>query len=161
MLISKQIADFSNTKIRTGKDGKLECEDRGERREIDPHLERVFCKDLTVADYFVAVSKEDKKERLYKAKAGIIITPSLLVDNKEFCDALHDAEPKAIGGEMEGGKLMHSVYSRCFEEHNLKGVIVIKGVCDYADGFKDKRWQFTAAKAALHYIEEKMRFITE
>lgn len=54
------------------------------------------------------------------------------------------AKSVAIGGEMEGGELL--------EFHNdqkIKGVIVIKGVADYADGKKEKDWQFTAAMAAL------------
>ena len=44
----------------------------------------------------------------------------------------------------------------CKVDGELKGVMLIKGVADYADGKKTKHWQFTAAMAALHYTESRL-----
>lgn len=52
---------------------------------------------------------------------------------------------------MEGGVLLEFERKR-----KIKGVIVIKGVVDYADGKKSKEWQYTAAMAALNYTKIKL-----
>ncbi len=80
----------------------------------------------------------------------------MLVNDKDFRNALHGAKMEAIGGEMEGGellKLMKKVKS-------LHGVIVIKGVADYGDGEKNKDWQYTAALAAVTFTEKRLRDVS-
>ena len=42
------------------------------------------------------------------------------------------------------------------KKQGIKGVIVIKGVADFADRDKEKCWQFTSAMAALHYTQCKL-----
>ena len=49
---------------------------------------------------------------------------------------------------MEGCELLE------IQESLKKKKIIIKGVADYADGKKDKKWQFTAAMAAFNYVEK-------
>ena len=148
VLISQKIADFTNTKIGE-KEGKIKITDRGDRKKIDPFLEKWFLHD----DWPLRKYEVTKKGRFNQVKHGLIISPPLLVNNKSFRDALHAEAPEAVGGEMEGGELMK--YSKSFEDSKIEGVIIIKGVCDYADK-KDKKWQFTAAMAAFDYIEQKM-----
>ena len=48
---------------------------------------------------------------------------------------------------MEGWVL----YTHIQKEFPKVHAIIIKGVADYGDGTKDKRWQLTAAMAAVHY----------
>lgn len=74
-----------------------------------------------------------------------------------MCDAFARGNDKAIGGEMEGGQLMKFVKKR-----KIEGIIIIKGVADYGneDKASGKKWQFTAASAALHYTDLKLRNVS-
>lgn len=104
----------------------------------------LFCQDCD-NEYKVTSSRESK------VFSGDIVSYSSLMDNKVMRDKFHKIQPTAIGGEMEGGELLEFERKR-----KIKGVIVIKGVVDYADGNKSKEWQFTAAMAALNYTKTKL-----
>ena len=62
-----------------------------------------------------------------------------LVDNLDFRDQLLNLEPEAIGGEMEGAGL----YVAC--QDKKVDWILVKAVCDWADGQKGKRQRGPAA----------------
>ena len=79
----------------------------------------------------------------------------ILMSNKKIRDDFHEAVPDSIGGEMEGGTVMNML--REGDKHSSKGVVIIKGVVDYAAGEKGKSWQYTAAKAALAYTQAKLK----
>lgn len=140
VLVSKQICDVTNLKFK--KNGEIE--DRGQTIDVVPELKKLFCFDL-VHEYEVS---ESRSSDVY---CGQFISYSALLDNKDMCDKFHAAFPRAIGGEMEGGELMQFAQKR-----KIKGVIVIKGVVDYADGTKSKEWQVTSAMAAMNYTESKL-----
>ncbi|MEJ2046321.1 MAG: hypothetical protein P8X74_21510 [Reinekea sp.] len=74
---------------------------------------------------------------------GNLLSGNKLVDNLEYRKFLAKKFEKPIGGEMEGIGL--SV--KCSE--NGVEFIVVKGICDWADGKKHKEWQPKAAKAAV------------
>jgi len=65
-----------------------------------------------------------------KVTFGLVLSGEKLVDNQTFRDALLKEHPSAIGGEMEGA----GIYVAC-AEHNVHWVVV-KGICDFADGDK-------------------------
>lgn len=78
---------------------------------------------------------------------GTIMTGEKLIDNIDFREQLRGFESETIGGEMEGAGL----YVTC---HDKKvDWILIKAVCDWADGNKgqdkDKRQTFAAKNAAM------------
>jgi nucleoside phosphorylase len=143
VLVSTKISDFANPKYKS--DGGVE--DRGENIDVEGFLYDIFCLDPTHHPDF-----EVTAERESDVYCGRFLSFAALMDNKTERDKFHAAAPNAIGGEMEGGVLMQVKK----EENNIKGIIVIKGVVDYADGDKDKQWQFTAALAAVHYTESKL-----
>ena len=84
---------------------------------------------------------------------GTILSGNKLVDNKKFKEELlENFSPEAIGIEMEGAGLYHN-----YNDHNYE-ILVVKGVCDFGDGKKDKKYQPTAALLAAecvkHYLSD-------
>ena len=82
---------------------------------------------------------------------GNILSGNYLVDNKRFKQLLLDNFGNdAIGIEMEGAGLINN------HSHNSTKIMVIKAVCDFGDGKKDKTYQPAAAMLAVeclkHYI---------
>jgi nucleoside phosphorylase len=86
---------------------------------------------------------------------GVVLTGAKLVDNRDFRDELLRLEPEAIGGEMEGA----GIYAACHDEK--VDWILIKSICDWADGNKgvDKQaHQQHAAKTASEFLFHVLRF---
>lgn len=84
-----------------------------------------------------------------KVSFGLVLSGSKLIDNLSYRDSLKKLEPEFIGGEMEGGGL----YVSC--EDAKVDWILIKAVCDWADGNKsvDKEQnQQLAAKNAAEFV---------
>ena len=73
---------------------------------------------------------------------GPVLSGEKLVDNEEFKRTLLDAHPTAIGGEMEGTGLWSAA------EAKRAHWILVKGVCDWADGHKHDDLQEMAAASA-------------
>ena len=144
VLVSERISNLANYKW--DKEGKVE--NRGDTVTVVYELLRIFCQYLKHKPAF-KVSK-DRNSMVY---SGNIISHPHLIDNKEIRDKFHNEVRTAIGGEMEGGELLKFERKR-----KIKGIIAIKGVCDYADGEKAKNWQYTAALAALSYTKSKLEF---
>lgn len=86
-----------------------------------------------------------------RVRSGLILSGEKLIDHEEFRSALLKAEPEAVGGEMEGAGL----YTASHEEK--VDWIVIKAICDWADGNKDEdketRQRFAAKNAAVFVVE--------
>jgi nucleoside phosphorylase/tetratricopeptide (TPR) repeat protein len=89
-----------------------------------------------------------------RVRFGVVLTGEKLVDNVDFREQLRGFEPEAIGGEMEGAGLYVSCQDRKVDW------ILIKAICDWADGHKaqDKtaRQQIAAANAVafvLHALQ--------
>ena len=89
-----------------------------------------------------------------------LLSGEVLIDNKAFRDALLRKFPKAQGGEMEGA----GVYASASEE-NIPW-IVVKSICDFADGNKRKNKKAnqqiairSANSLALKVFSSKFAFI--
>ncbi|HKX00809.1 MAG TPA: hypothetical protein VJN43_23910 [Bryobacteraceae bacterium] len=74
---------------------------------------------------------------------GPLLSGEKLIDDIQFKSALLEQFPNAVGGEMEGTGLW-SAAARARKEW-----IVVKGVCDWADGQKNDNYQCMAAAAAV------------
>lgn len=83
-------------------------------------------------------------------KPGLVLSGEKLIDNEAFCKALVEQEPEAVGGEMEGSGLYVASKGK-------KDWIIIKGICDFADGNKSKdkdaNQMLAAANAADFLIQ--------
>lgn len=91
---------------------------------------------------------------------GLLLSGEKLIDNPEYKSKLLKAYPTAIGGEMEG----FGVYSAC-SNSSIVHWIIVKGICDFADGKKARgkeRKQKEAAEASvnlcLHVFNSRLAF---
>ena len=82
---------------------------------------------------------------------GLVLSGDKVVNNREFRDALVKEFPTAIGGEMEGA----GAYSAVAPQTE---VILIKSICDWADGNKNDSAQpfaaFTAVSLTKHVLSK-------
>lgn len=127
---------------------------RGEKIEISQELVDTFCrrKDVWAIETNVVLTKSSSSQSRPKVQSGIILSAPWLIDNPKVKDKLLDMSPEAIGGEMEGGVLLRLQKKLCGQPQARHiGVIIIKGVADYAGGSKGKEWQLTAAMAAVGF----------
>ena len=102
-------------------------------------LSKMFCNKPKFPSYAVSAA-----DRASKVHCGTICSYRTLFNNDE-------KRSKPVEGKMEGSVLMEFQQNKEF-----KGAIIVQGVADYGDGSKAKQWQFTAAMAALRYIENKL-----
>ena len=81
---------------------------------------------------------------------GVLISTGSLIDNPDIKQELYEFRRDAIAGEMEGAGIMAAID---YAPESV-GVIVIKGIGDWADGDKEatKKWKPFAARAAAHYV---------
>ena len=88
-------------------------------------------------------------KKLAKVHLGRLLSGSVLVNNPEFKAALLAGHPTAIGGEMEGAGIWAAA------QRNKTEWIVVKSICDWADGKKKDKYQELAAASAAslcHYV---------
>ena len=132
ILVSKQLMLYEPQKV--SKDGKTQ--DRGDRVHSTPRL----------INYLQNANLDWQGA---KVRFGLVLTGEKLVDDLDFRESLKKLEPEAIGGEMEGARL----YVSC--QDAKVDWILVKAICDWADGNKDhdkKPRQQQAAKNAAVFV---------
>jgi nucleoside phosphorylase/tetratricopeptide (TPR) repeat protein len=138
ILVSQRLMLYDLQRIGTGKDGRPRIIPRGDR----PHASNWLIDRFRSADL-------DWDEQKSKVRFGLIFSGEKLVDNIDFRNDIHDLEPEAIGGEMEGAGL----YSACQDKQ--VPWILVKGICDWADGNKEENrdeHQAVAAQNAASFL---------
>lgn len=140
VLVSQQLRLYDLQRV--GKDIVL----RGDKPHASPRLIN-FCR---MAAYAPAATLA------YSVRFGLLLTGAKLIDDIDYRDQLVRLEPEAIGGEMEG----EGLYVSCHESKT--DWIVIKAICDWADGNKTnpkkKEHQALAAtNAALFTLSVVMK----
>ena len=140
VIVASKVFPYENQRVNS--DGKTKF--RGQEHSASEKL----------ADAFSVISRSWTRKNTFGEKTNIEISPILsgekLVDNIEFRDRLKEEKPEYRGGEMEG----IGVASSC--ESAKKPWILLKGICDFADGNKgeDKHTkQKDAAQAAVEACE--------
>lgn len=141
ILVSKQLLEYELQRVGTDRDGKPQIIPRGDRPSASPRLLDRFRDGQ--------LSWEGPKVRF-----GLILSGQKLVDNIDFRDQLRKLESEAIGGEMEGSGLYDAAY-RCKVDW-----ILVKAICDWADGKKcenksqrQEKAARNAARFTIHVIE--------
>ena len=81
-----------------------------------------------------------------ECQVGPLLSGEKLVDAMAFKELLFSRYPQAIGGEMEGGGLAAAAV-----RNNIPWILV-KAICDWGDGKKDKKHQLLAAAAAVSLV---------
>lgn len=79
-----------------------------------------------------------------KVEIGLILSGDKLIDNHDYRETLSKLFPGAIGGEMEAAGL----YVAC--QSAQVDWIMIKAICDWADGHKAKKKEANQKKAATN-----------
>jgi len=141
VLISSSVIDYESGKVKKGKiqpDG-LNVESGRQLLSAFRHYSRTWNHKIN-----------GKKA---KCEIGSILSGDKVVDDLNFKKKLINMYPRAIGGEMEG----RGAYSAC-KNRGVEEWIVIKSICDWADGTKStqkQKNQEVAAKSTvslLHYV---------
>lgn len=93
------------------------------------------------------VSRERRQEDKPYVRYGTIASANLLIKSATDRDALkHDMNVLCV--EMEAAGIMNDF-----------PCLVIRGICDYADSHKNKKWQPYAAAVAAAYMKELLSII--
>jgi nucleoside phosphorylase len=92
-----------------------------------------------------------------KVHFGCVLTGEKLVDNRDFREELRRYEIEAIGGEMEGGGL----YTAC--QDAKVDWLLVKAICDWADGHKSEnkaKRQALAARNAAEFVLQLLKTVS-
>ncbi|QIX62876.1 5'-methylthioadenosine/S-adenosylhomocysteine nucleosidase [Hymenobacter sp. BT18] len=134
VLVSELIVQYENMKI---KKGKIEC--RGYKQMSSVLLLNRFTN--PIGWKFNLTPKRDSK-----VLSGNILSGEKLIDDIKYREQLVKLFDPVIGGEMEGTGLASVAHAYS------KDWLVVKGICDFADGKKainKIKKQYTAARAAV------------
>lgn len=126
ILVSRQLSLYELQRV-----SKDKVQFRGDR----PHAS------TWLINYFEGIAQSSWK-KIAKVRTGLVLSGDKLVDNIDYRSQLIEHEPEAIGGEMEGA----GVYAASQEEHI--DWIVVKAICDFADGNKRENKEVRQKKAA-------------
>ncbi|MEZ5673276.1 MAG: NB-ARC domain-containing protein [Thiotrichaceae bacterium] len=138
ILVSKQLMLYDLQRV--GKQDEIVL--RGDRTSSTPRL----------LDYLRNASFKWQNTKVH---FGLVLTGEKLVDDLDYRNSLQKLAPDAIGGEMEGAGL----YVSC--QDAKVDWIVVKAICDWADGNKaqDKtQRQQQAAKNAADFVVHALQY---
>ena len=82
-----------------------------------------------------------------------MISGPYLVDDPEVKQKLFKEFKDAKGGEMEGAAILSAIHGSTSKKPEG---IIIKAICDWGDGNKQKDWQPFAAHAAASYVHYQL-----
>ncbi len=133
ILVSRQLVGYELQKLAQRPDGSEIISHRGDRVQASPRLLSLLR--ASIFDW-----------QGPKVHFGLVLSGDKLVNHKNFSNKFLGIEPEAIGGEMEGT----GVYSAAYR--NNVHWILIKAICDWADGQKDNTYQKLAAENAARFI---------
>jgi len=133
ILLSKQLRPYELQRV-----GRHEIVLRGPKPDASPRLINHF-------EVFAGTRWSGAS-----VSSGVILTGEKLVDNLDYRTQLLKLENEAIGGEMEGAGLYASA-----SDHQVDW-IVLKAICDFADGNKgqdkEPRQQLAARNSAQFLV---------
>ena len=142
VLVSEQVVGYDKARIEHGS-----FTNRSEVTDADDYLRRIFKESKWPRISGHIKDRFSEKMRFIKKCPGIILSGPYLIDDADYKKILLDSFAKeAKGIEMEGCSLAASI------KGTKVGFIVIKSVCDFGDGRKNKKFQPTAAVFAADYV---------
>lgn len=131
VLISDTVADYESGKVKNGKvlhDGPI--------AESGRQL-------LSAFRYYAKSWSHTVNGEKAAYEFGMLLSGDKVVDDREFKEQLINSYPRSIGGEMEG----RGAYSAC-RNRNINEWIIVKSICDWADGTKSENKQQNQVIAA-------------
>ena len=148
VLVSEKISVYTAARISTTSDGDYKIENRGQL-PLSSFLQTYFDQPPKWPTSSSEIA--NKLRRKPTLRKGNILSGNYLIDNKMFKEQLlKEFAYNAIGIEMKDASLIHGTLNSTYQ------TMVVKAVCDFGDGNKDKTYQPTAAMLAVeclkHYI---------
>lgn len=142
IVVSQQLLGYELLKVATDERGQIKFIPRGDRPQASTRLlDR--CRSA-ILDWQGA-----------RVEFGLLLSGDKLIDNRDYRQQLYEFAPEAIGGEMEGTGLYSAAQRRKVDW------IIIKAICDWADGNKgqdkDTYQQMAAENAArftIHVLKQ-------
>lgn len=141
ILIAKQLQPYDLQRVGTTEAGERKINLRGDKLPCSTKL----------LDRFRTTHLKWKKA---KVEFGLVLSGQKLIDNLDFKNQLLVLAEEAIGGEMEGA----GVYVAC-QQTKVDGILV-KAICDWADGEKGvekEQKQKIAAQNAGEFVIEMLK----
>lgn len=141
VIVSSHIIPYENARI-----GKTKIF----RSELPPASSLLLNRVKQIRDWEFPLSKT-KNAKLY---VGPLLTGEKLIDNKYFLKDLRTAFQNAVGGEMESA----GIYAA--SDYKKIDWLIIKGICDFADGKKSinkSKNQNVAIKAAVSFTKKLLQ----
>lgn len=126
VLVSKQLVIYELQRV-----GKQKITLRGDK----PHASTSLLTRLKYADL-------NREKKHYSVEIGLMLSGEKLIDNEKYKKDLVSQAPEAVGGEMEGAGL----YVAC--QNNHVDWVIIKAICDWANGNKSENKDENQKKAA-------------
>ena len=142
LVISKQILCYELQRVGRTRSGHKEVVPRGDKCTAPPRLLSRF-------------RSSGATWSGSKVHFGLILSGEKLIDDFDYREQLKSLFPEAIGGEMEGA----GVYAAA-REKNIDW-IVVKAICDFADGRKRKNKKARQKTAAMNSARFVMRTISQ
>lgn len=142
VLVTEQLRPYELQRVGTTKRGRIQIVLRDDKPHASPGLLNLFRS--------AEVTWEGAEVRF-----GTVLSGAKLVDNLDFREQLRAFEPEAIGGDMEGSGLYVACHARKVDW------ILVKAICDFADGQKGKEKaerQALAARNAAAYVYHALQF---
>ncbi|HYP27228.1 MAG TPA: tetratricopeptide repeat protein [Blastocatellia bacterium] len=144
ILVSQQLMLYDLQRVGRSKEGQLEIILRGDRPRASSRL----------LNFFQGAHLHWDKSKA-KVRFGLVLSGEKLVDNIDFRDQLKAFEQEAIGGEMEGAGL----YVASYDENT--DWILVKAICDWADGNKKRNKSKYQQKAAHNSASFVLHVLTQ
>ena len=146
VLVSTQIVNYDQGRAQQG--GFVS---RGTKINASAYLRSLFTQLVKWPNDSIRQRLTDSKMPIPKVKSGVILSGPYLIDDPNFQKVLiEDFASEAIGIEMEGAYLFAAT-----QETSIN-VIIIKAVCDFGDGKKNKVYQPTAALLAADLVYKQL-----
>lgn len=143
VLVTKQLRPYDLQRVGTQDDGSEKIVLRDDKPHASDRLLQVF-------------RASEVAWKGASVQFGTILTGAKLVDNLALREELFALEPEAIGGEMEGAGLYVACQGRKVDW------ILVKAICDFADGHKAREKserQALAATNAATFVYHTLQFV--
>ncbi|ELR97401.1 tetratricopeptide repeat protein [Gloeocapsa sp. PCC 73106] len=95
---------------------------------------------------------EPRADPEFKVHLGPVGTGTSVIEDEEIFDKIANVQRQIIGLEMEGEAI--GIVS---QTQDIKYMIFVKGICDYADQYKDDSFREFAAKASALFLIEFLK----
>lgn len=146
VLVSSRVINYDQARAQNGR-----FIPRGQAIDASIYLHGLFTENVQWPNNSFKQRLNESKMPIPKIKSGVILSGPYLIDDPVMKELLiTDFAREAIGIEMEGAYLFAAA------RPTTTDVIIVKAVCDFGDGKKNKVYQPTAALMAADWVYKQL-----